>query len=282
VAYVLYSGFVANKPRNLSTLVLAYPERGKSTEAQRFEAIGATEVQDLSSYGILKAVKRMTPNERRIFHHIIVPDLEKLASRSKRLKEELLSTIRILAEEGFKKSWIKYQTFEFEERIQLGFVLCTTPEDIGDKRSAFRSYSLLSRFIPFTYDYSEKLKARILKYVEKENALEWKRTRLKREKPDSVKCPESFERDLDPFVHIIAKEIDKFSRTSSIAALKSKDRVFGVRIKQNLITYLKSIALYNGQTTVTRKHFDTFEELSNFMNFEFNNIDEAYSTTVMD
>ena len=83
----------------------------------------------------------MTPKERDIFHHIIVPDLEKLASRSKRLKEELLSTIRILAEEGFGRSWVKYQWFNFKKKVRLGFILCTTPEDIGDKRSAFRSYS---------------------------------------------------------------------------------------------------------------------------------------------
>ena len=53
IAYTLYSGFVENKPRDISTLIIAYPERAKSTEAKRFRAIGAAEVQDLSSWGIL-------------------------------------------------------------------------------------------------------------------------------------------------------------------------------------------------------------------------------------
>ena len=91
-----------------------------STEASRFEAIGTTEVQDLSSFGILSTIRRMTTKEREAFHHIIVPDLEKLASRSKRLKEERLSTIRILAEEGFGRSWVKYQRFNFKKKCMHG------------------------------------------------------------------------------------------------------------------------------------------------------------------
>jgi len=273
--YVLYSGFVKNKQRPLSTLIIAYPERGKSTEASRFMAIGATEVQDLSSHGILNELANMTQNERRIFHHIIVPDLEKLASRSKRLKEELLSTIRILTEEGFGQSWVKYQRFKFEEKVVIGFLLCTTPEDLGDRRSAFRSYSFLSRFLPFTYDYSKMLKLDILKYVENEDRLVKTRVEFKREEPAEVRCPDRIKMRLDPYVNIIATEVDKFSTKSSIPALREKDRKFGVRFKENLTTYLKAIALYDGYTMVREKHFERFEDLFPFMNFQFNNIDEA-------
>jgi hypothetical protein len=273
--YVLYSGFIENKQRPLSTLVIAYPERAKSTEASRFRAIGATEVQDLSSHGILHELASMTPNERKVFHHIIVPDLEKLASRSKRLKEELLSTIRILTEEGFGESWVKYQRFRFKEKVVIGFILCTTPEDLGDRRSAFRSYSFLSRFLPFTYDYSKALKLDILKYVQSEDRLAKTKIEFKREEPAEVICPDHIKLRLDPYVSIIATEVDEFSTKSSIPALTEKDRKFGVRFKENLITYLKSIALYDGYTTVREKHFERFEELFPFMNFQFNNIDEA-------
>lgn len=270
----IYSGFVKNKIRAISSLILAYPERGKSTEAMRFEAIGATEVQDLSSWGILRMLRRMSPKEREIFHHLIVPDLEKLASRSKRLKEELLSTIRILSEEGMLKSLVRTQTFKFPKRVYVAFILCTTPEDIGDRRSAFRSYSFLSRFIPFTYDYSEKLKINILKFVEKEDNLAKNKIYLKREEKAFVFCPAPYKRELDPYVQVIADEIDRFSRQASIPALRNKRRKFGVRLKENLITYLKSLALYDGYTSVRKHHLEEFTELFEFMNFQFNNIDE--------
>lgn len=275
IGICLYSGFVENKPRDLSTLIIAYPERGKSTEAKRFKAIGATEVQDLSSWGLLKKIARMPPRERDIFHHLIVPDLEKLAARSRRLKEELLSTIRILAEEGFTKSWVKYQRFKFEKRVRLGFILCTTPEDIGDRRSAFRSYSFLSRFIPFTYDFSDRLKIDIMKFVENEDRLAKTKIYLKREEGTHVDCADAYKTELDKYVDVIAREIDAFSRKSSIPTLRGKQRKFGVRMKENLITYLKSLALYDGCTNVRRKHLEEFKELFHFMNFRFNNIDDV-------
>jgi len=275
IGICLYSGFVENKPRDLSTLIIAYPERGKSTEAKRFKAIGATEVQDLSSWGLLKKLARMLPKERAVFHHLIVPDLEKLASRSRRLKEELLSTIRILAEEGFTKSLVKYQWYDFPDRVTVGFILCTTPEDIGDRRSAFRSYSFLSRFIPFTYDFSDALKIDIMKFVEREDRLAKTRVYLKREEGAHVDCADAHKTELDKYVDAIAREIDAFSKRSSIPTLRGKQRKFGVRMKENLITYLKSLALYDGCTSVRRRHLEEFKELFHFMNFQFRDIDDV-------
>jgi len=279
IGVILYSGFVANKPRDLSTLILAHPERGKSTEAKRFQAIGAIELQDLSSWGVLHMLRRMSPKERGMFHHIIVPDLEKLASRSKRLKEELLSTIRILSEEGFVRSMVRTQMFHFKKRVTVGFVLCTTPEDIGDRRSALRSYSLLSRFIPFTFDFSSQMKIDVLRFVENEDNIVEKKIWLKREEKAIVLCAPPYKRELDPYVSCIASEIDRFSRQSSIRSLKNRERKFGVRLKENLITYLKAIALYDGYEYVRRKHLDSFKELFHFMNFQFDYIDKPSLTT---
>jgi hypothetical protein len=50
--YLLYSGFVKNAPRPVSGLIVAPPERGKSTEAQRWEGLGVLTIQDVTSYGI--------------------------------------------------------------------------------------------------------------------------------------------------------------------------------------------------------------------------------------
>jgi len=275
IGVCLYSGFVENKPRDLSTLIIAYPERAKSTEAKRPKAIGAIEVQDLSSWGLLKKIARMPPKERDVFHHLIVPDLEKLASRSRRLKEELLSTIRILAEEGFTKSLVKYQWYDFPNRVTVGFILCTTPEDIGDRRSAFRSYSFLSRFIPFTYDFSDHLKINIMKFVEREDRLAKTNVYLRREEKTHVDCADAYKTELDKYVDVIARAIDEFSQKSSIPSLRKKQRKFGVRLKENLITYLKSLALYDGCTNVRRKHFEEFKELFHFMNFQFHDIDDV-------
>lgn len=276
IGYNLYSGFVRNKPRDISTLIIAYPERAKSTEVQKFRAVGATEVQDLSSYGILKYLKRLSEKERAALHHILVPDLEKVASRSKRLKEELLSTIRILTEEGFKRSEVRGQRFNFKKRVQVGFILCTTPDDIGDRRSAFRSYSFLSRFIPFTYDFSEGLKVDILKFVQDAENMVIEKYWIKREEKVDVEFPKPLMAKLDPQVSAIASSIDRFSRKTSIPALNGRVRSFGVRMKQNLITYVKAIALYDGYEIVRKSHIKEYQSLFPFMNYSFNDIDTSY------
>jgi hypothetical protein len=267
------SGFVENKKRPISTLIIAHPERAKSTEAKRFKIIGATEVQDLSAAGLYYTLKKMPEKEREIFHHIIVPDLEKVASRSKTLKEELFAAIRILAEEGLERVWVRTQYFDFGKRIILGFILCTTPEDVGDRRSIVRSYSFLTRFIPFTYDYSDSMKIDILEFIEKEESLKKDTVWIKREEKTVVECPEVFMKALNPYVAVIAKEIDNFARKSSVESVRKRE--FGVRLKENLITYLKSIALYDGHTFVRMKHFEEFKRLFPFMNFKFQDIDSA-------
>lgn len=274
IAYCLYSGFVENKPQPLSTLIIAYGERGKSTEARRFEMLGVKEVQDLSSAGILTELKNMTSRERHMFHHIVIPDLEKVAERSKRLKGELLATIRILQEEGLRSSLVRGYRFEFDPPAKIAFIMCTTPEDLGDKRSVFRSYSFLSRNIPFTYDYSNPHKIRILEFLEKEeNVLAKNKKYLQREEAEVVKCPPHYEKELTPYAMVCANEVNKVARTPTLRSAQKRQRTFGVRFKRDFITYLKSIALYDGYSTVRKEHFAEFKRLYEFMNFDFSYID---------
>jgi hypothetical protein len=270
ISYTLYSGFVKNAIRPISTLEIAHPERGKSTEARRFDCIGAIEVQELSAYGILREFKNMPPRERQHFHHIIIPDLEKIASKSRRFKLELLSAIRVISEEGYLRSWVKGMHFEFDKRLNVGFILCTTPEDIAHHSDIYKSSSFLSRFIPFTYDFSSDLKAEILNFVEQEDRLTEDKTYLKREEGVDVRLPSYYTGVLTPYAKALACAVNEFAKKPDL----DSDRVFGVRFKENLMTYLKAIALYDGCYRVRQQHFDEFRELFHFMNFRFNNIDE--------
>jgi hypothetical protein len=101
--YLLYSGFVKNAPRPVSGLIVAPPERGKSTEAQRWEGLGVLTIQDVTSYGIDRYLLSLSDKDREIFHHVVIPDLEKIGSRNRSVKEELLSKMRILMDEGLER-----------------------------------------------------------------------------------------------------------------------------------------------------------------------------------
>jgi hypothetical protein len=267
--YTLYSGFVQNKKRPVSALIIAHPERAKSTEVLKFEGIGILYMTDLTHFGLMEELKEMTEKQRAELHHLVLPDLEKLRSRGRSVREELMASFRDLMEEGLKSMHTGKIDVKFNPPVVMGVVACTTPEDIGDRRSVLRNVTLQSRFIPFGYDYSAQQKIDVLNFVEKEDELTERKDQISG-KVRRVELPESLAHELTPYAVFLALRIQKFCSTKSI---DKKDSLFGVRAKENLMTLLKSIALYNGNRTVTREDFRELMGLYKYMNFNFRELE---------
>jgi hypothetical protein len=87
---VVYSGFVKNAPRLISTLVTAHPERGKSTKVQKWHCLGVLTLQDMTSYSIDRQIQELSGKELKYFHHLMIPDLEKIGSRNRVVRNKLL------------------------------------------------------------------------------------------------------------------------------------------------------------------------------------------------
>jgi len=272
VKYALYSGFVENTPRPNSGLIVAEAERGKSTEARKWQGLGVMSLQDLTSFGIARTIKEMSQKDRETFHHLIIPDLEKIGSRNRAVRDELLSMLRIVMDEGLKDFTTGRLVLHLENPVVLGVLMCTTPEDIGDRRSVFRTLSFQSRLIPFTYDFSDRLKVRVLDFIESEEHNVRESFVFKREEKVKVTLPERYAKELNLYAILLAKRLEKFSRKSPIRETEERERLLGIRTKENLMTFLKSIALYNGGTTVTQEHFDEFVRLYEYMNYKFKEI----------
>lgn len=271
--YILYTGFVKNAPRPVSGLIVAPPERGKSTEAQRYEGLGVVTLQDLTSYGIDRYINNMTEKDQAMFHHVVIPDLEKIGSRSRTVREELLSKMRILMDEGLQQVCTGRDLLNLKTPLRLGFLMCTTPEDIGDRRSIFRSLSWQSRCIPFTFEFSENLKVRVLDFVEKEEHNEAQKKYLKREEKVDVSLPTIYAEKLTLPAKILSRYLERFSKIDPIS--KKQGSLIGIRPKENFMTLLKAIALYNGSNSVQQEHLDIFYDLFRWMNYNFKAIDET-------
>lgn len=270
--YMIYAGFVENTSRPLSGLILANPERGKSTEVQKWQGLGVMELQDMTSYGIDRQIQEMSGKDLDIFHHLIIPDLEKIGSRNRVVRNELLAKFRILMEEGLQNVSTGRDWLHLDKPLQLGIIMCTTPDDLGDKRSVFRSLSFQSRLVPFTYDFSDQLKLRILDFIESEEHNEKQKFTLKRRKKAKVTLPRKYAKKLTPYAITLARELENFSRKSPIKKAEEM-RLLGIRCKENLMTFLKSIALYKGRKIVQKKDFEEFQGLYRWMNYQFNDID---------
>lgn len=265
--YVLNSGFIKNKPYPLSTLLLADPERAKTTLVCRFEGVGVLLMNDTTGYGVwdeLKKIKEEWGEEGLSrLHHLAIPDLERISARSKSTRKELLSDLRILMQEGLTRKHTAKMDVTFNPPIRMGLMMCTTPDDLGDRRSVLRSLSFLSRVIPFSYDYSSRLKVNIMKFIEEEEALRKDRETISGEQA-YVKLPSYIAKELDAPAIFLAKRTEKFSRKGSLV---------GIRYKEQLQTYLKSIAYSNGHKAVTDSDYQEFFELYKHMNYKFKEIE---------
>lgn len=264
---ILYSGFIKNKPYPLSTLLLAEPERAKTTIVCRFEGTGVLLMNDTTGYGIweeLKNIKREQGQEGLSkLHHLVIPDLERIRTRSKSTREELLSDLRILMQEGLTRKHTARMNVTFNPPVRMGLIMCTTPEDLGDKRSVLRSLSLLSRLIPFTYDYGSRLKVNVMKFIQEEEALRKDRETISGEQA-YIKLPSYIASILDAPAFFLSKRTEKFAR---------KGDLIGIRYKEQFQTYLKSIAYSNGRKAVTDSDHEEFYELYQYMNYKFREIE---------
>jgi hypothetical protein len=267
--YILFSGFV-KRERPLSTLILAHPERGKTTEVMKFNSIGCIVCNDLTAYGLAEIITQMSEIDRKIFHHLVIPDLERIGARSRTVRRELLATLQVAMQEGLTKIQTHFTKLECNPPIRLGVIMCTTPDDLGDKRSVFRRVSFLSRLIPFTYDYSNEKKASILDYVKQEEHLEKESFQVRKRSKSEVYVPEPMKDQLKVYAKIMAWKIEAFS---SLKDKKQVGKLIGVRALEDLICYLKAIALSNGRKVVTKDDFREFERLFKFFNFDLNELE---------
>jgi len=57
--------------------------------------------------------------------------------------------------------------------------------------------------------------------------------------------------------------------------MHEEKRLLGIRTKENLMAFLKSIALYKGSRTVQHEDIEEFRRLYRWMNYSFRDIDSA-------
>lgn len=271
--YIIYTGFVKNIPYPVSGTVIAPPERGKSTQIGKLECLGAIFVDKATAWGIAEIIQELTPQELELYHHFIILDLENYMSMGRDVKEQFLALLKQTTAEGFQRYRTGRMRLELPYRKSFGFLMATTPEDLGDKRSVFRNLAFLSRSIPFTYDYSPYQRKKILDYIMEEEHCANEKFIIKREEKESVELPSKFSDDLNFYAMYMARQIEDVA-VQRKTVFKRKNELCGIRAKENLMGFLKSIALYNGTNVVTNKDFDEMLDIYKFMNFDFNSLDK--------
>jgi len=115
--------------------------------------------------------------------------LTRLTARSQPVRKELLTTLQILMAEGMKGIHTYNIDIHFKKPLKLGVIGCTTRRDIMDRLNIWSKIGLLSRFIPFSFNYDEQLKIDVLKFISKDESLKKETIKIKRRGIKDVAVP---------------------------------------------------------------------------------------------
>ncbi len=169
--------------------------------------------------------------------------------------------MQILMAEGMKGIHTYNINVNFKKPLKLGVVGCITRLDLTDRRNVWSKIGLLSRFIPFSFDYDEPLKINILKFINKDESLKQEIIKIKKRAVKNVVVPEKIRALLVNDARRMAFNIEQFCRTPV------EDRVFGARALNQLSTYIKAIALKHNETIVNNRHYQLFSHYFHYFNY---------------
>lgn len=257
---VLITDFVKKKSP-VSTLIVAPPERDKSNTVIKFQGKTILTLNDLTSWGLMKEIEKHTINGKCELGHLIIPDLTRLTARSRSVRKELLTTLQILMAEGMKGIRTPNIDVHFKRPLKLGVIGCITRLDLKDRRSIWSKIGLLSRFIPFSFNYDEQLKINVLRFINKDESLKRETIKIRKRKPKNVAIPEEIQLQLLNDARRMVFNIEQFCGTPA------EDRAFGARALGQLSTYIKAIALRHNETTVQDYHYQLFSRYFHFFNY---------------
>lgn len=281
---VTSSGFVKNG-FPLSTMFLAHPERAKTTEVQKIKAKGILLFNDLTAYGLLSTIKKMNKRQLGSFHHLIIPDLERINARSQTVRKELMSTLQIAMQEGLQTVKTAYLKLELKKPLVIGCIMATTPEDISPAYSIFKRASFLSRLIPYSYDYDRDTRNVIFDFIKREDIFRGEFNKTTQKSSATVNMETKYKSILEPYGNKLAKSIDDFSskyrKQKELVGtdekgekiyreiwVRSEPQLLGVRATEQLICYLKAVALSQNQYSVSDEHFEIFKTQFEHFNFD--------------
>ena len=267
VRLTLQTGYVKNTEAPVNLLLIAKPEHAKTSAMAAFKIKGTYTTNNITQAVIISKILPMIENKG--LKHLIIPDLLNAIEKDYTTRKGFLNLIKTLMEEGVTSlDTFNLRTHKaYNPPIKCGLITGTTSESYrgyydkndnrwkGGVKYEWKRIGLLSRFVPFSYEYEISKIRRIFKFIENEEQQETpKQTRLiKRRMVDVKGNPELFAQ----------LEILSFK-------LGQEAGGFGIRIQRNLQALVKANAILSGRKEVIQEDIDAVLKLGNWINDRFN------------
>lgn len=266
IKLTLQTGYLKNTETPVNLLLIAKPESGKTAAMSLFKIKGTFTTNNITQAIIVQKIFPMIENQG--LKHLIIPDILNVIQKDRTTRQGFLNLIKSLMEEGITS----LDTFHirtnkvYDPPIKCGLITAITSDNFNGyydpKRQQFRggakeiwkSMGLLSRFIPFSYQYEISKISKIFNFIEKEEERgSAGKEKIRRTVVDVKGNAELFEK-------------------LEAASLRLGDKMgaYGFRLQRSLQYLAKANAILNNRTEVTQDDIDAVLYLANWMNYRYN------------
>lgn len=266
VKLTLQTAYIKNTETPTNLLLIAKPESAKTKTLEQFKIEGTFTTNNITQAVVLSKILPMIENQH--LKHLIIPDFLNAIEKDYTTRKGFLNLMKTLIEEGVTS----LDTFNmrtnkvYKPPVKVGLITGITTESFyghydgseqrwrGGVRYEWKAMGLLSRFIPFSYDYELSKIHRIFKFIEKEEQLNKSpKQSVKRRMIDVKGNPELFSQ-FEILSYKIGEEVGGY----------------GFRVLRNLQTLAKANAVLNDRTEVAQDDIDRIVHLGNWINYRFN------------
>jgi hypothetical protein len=246
--------------KSVSLLIVAKPESGKTATMREFSANnGVMWLSDITYGGLVNVLREVESGKIKT---LLIPDMLKVFGRKPDTAKNFLTLLNEAIEEGVNEVRTPYITARFNY-ARCNVICALTSTDYFKSTRLLGGIGFLSRVIPFSYSYSIRDINEIFKEIIKGNSRDIEFQKLKLNKEKEIYLPKSIAERIKS--NLTLHLVDNFSEHLG-------DEIYGFRLQKNLQTLAKANALLRKSNQVTIKDINELERLSNWINYNFENL----------
>lgn len=268
IKLTLQTAYLKHLDTPVNLLLIAKPESAKTKALTKFKIKGTYTTNNITQSVIASKIFPMIEN--RGVKHIIIPDILNAIGNDRRTSKATINLFKSLIEEGITSlDQFNIRTHKvYNPPIKCGLITAITSESYhgyynplmhrteGGIKHYWRRIGMLSRLIPFSYEYKISKILKIFEFIQnEEHEQKTMVEKIKRRKTEIKGDKELFKK-----LELVSIKVG------------TKIGCYGIRLQKALQYLAKANALLNGRIEVAGEDINKVLELGNWINYDFNTL----------
>lgn len=266
----ILSHYIEHKEdKSVSVALIAEIETDKTRSLKKFYNTKGVAVEtDLTYMGLINHI--LPQIETGNVKTIVIPDMIKTVMKKQSTVQNFIGILNSLMEEGVHQVTLK--EFKDFRGARANLLTSMTPALLNSHKLLWNRMGFLSRFLPFTYSYTESKTAIIHDAIAKGQVNEPEPVEFKLpEFPVEVELPKKYAEQLYPI-------LQRLTQSERARQYKNKERIeyaftnqaLGFRHQHQLQALLRASAFSREDTKVTQEDVKKICWLGNWINYDYN------------